>query len=238
MPPGSLSSPIEAVILDVGGVLLIPDAGMVNRVLAPLGAALDAEGAEHAHYAGVAALDAAPQDTRAERQAYLRAYAAHAGLTPDQVASALPALTELWDGSNLLLWQQLVRSSVDGLRQLAQTGRKLGIVSNADGTIEAQLRRAEICQIGDGLGVPVLAIVDSHVVGVAKPAAEIFRHALEPLDVQPGRAVYVGDTVRYDVRGARAAGLRPVHFDPDARCGSPADHAHVRRLAEVEALLT
>ena len=62
--------------------------------------------------------------------------------------------------------------------------------------------------------MPVLAIIDSTVVGVAKPAAEIFRHALDPLGVSPEQAVYVGDTVRYDVRGARNAGLTPIHFDP------------------------
>jgi putative hydrolase of the HAD superfamily len=113
----------------------------------------------------------------------------------------------------------------------------MGIVSNADGTIEEQLRRNEICQVGEGLGVPVLAIVDSHIVGIAKPAAEIFRHALEPLGVSPAEATYVGDTVRYDVRGARAAGLRPVHFDPFELCLERDDHAHVRRLIEVEPLL-
>jgi putative hydrolase of the HAD superfamily len=122
---------------------------------------------------------------------------------------------------------------VDGLRRLATRGLKLGIVSNSDGSIEEQLRRGQICQLGEGLGVPVLAIVDSHVVGVSKPAAEIFRHALEPLGVAPERAIYVGDTVRYDIRGARAAGLEPVHFDPYELCADRADHAHVRSLVDV-----
>ena len=80
---------------------------------------------------------------------------------------------------------------------------------------------------------PVLAIVDSHVVGIAKPAAEIFRHALEPLGVPPEQAIYVGDTVRYDVRGARAAGLRPVHFDPFDLCPDRTDHAHIHRLTDL-----
>ena len=106
-----------------------------------------------------------------------------------------------------------------------------------NGTVEEQLRRGEICQVGEGLGVPVLAIIDSGVVGVSKPAAEIFHHALDPLGVAPQRALYVGDTVRYDVRGARAAGLVPVHFDPFQLCLEREDHAHVRRLSEVEGLL-
>ena len=80
-------------------------------------------------------------------------------------------------------------------------------------------------------------IIDSGVVGVHKPSAEIFRHALEPMGVQPEQALYVGDTLRYDVAGARAAGLVPVHFDPYALCSARSDHAHVARLNEVAALI-
>jgi len=47
----------------------------------------------------------------------------------------------------------------------------------------------------------------------------------------------VGDTVRYDVSGARAAGLFPVHFDPYNLCQDQGDHAHVACLADVENLL-
>jgi putative hydrolase of the HAD superfamily len=227
---------MDAVILDVGGVLLVPHADVVSRVLDGFGVRIDAQAAERAHYVGIHALDAAEDDPRG-RRAYLEAYADAVGVPSRDREAALARMTELWGGSTLDLWRQRVSGSVDGLRRLALTGRKLGIVSNADGSIEEQLRRNEICQLGEGLGVPVLAIVDSHVVGVAKPAAEIFRHALDPLNVAPEQAVYVGDTVRYDVSGARAAGLLPIHFDPYDLCSEQRDHAHVARLADVEALL-
>jgi putative hydrolase of the HAD superfamily len=228
---------MDAVILDVGGVLLVPHAEMVSQVLAPFGLTLDADQAERAHYFGVRALDAAEEDMLAERRAYLEGYAESLEMPADRREEAIERMAELWGRSNLELWRQRVSGSVDGLRRLARTGRKLGIVSNADGTIEEQLRRNEICQLGEGLGVPVLAIVDSHIVGVAKPAAEIFRHALDPLGVAPDRAIYVGDTVRYDIRGARAAGLHPVHFDPYELCRNQRDHAHIRALADAEELL-
>ncbi|MDQ6673890.1 MAG: HAD hydrolase-like protein, partial [Chloroflexota bacterium] len=63
-------------------------------------------------------------------------------------------------------------------------------------------------------------------------AAEIFRHALDPLGISPAQAVYVGDTVRYDVRGARNAGLKPIHFDPYDVCESQDDHDHVRAIGD------
>jgi putative hydrolase of the HAD superfamily len=155
----------------------------------------------------------------------------------DAREQALVRLREAFRGPSVDLWRQRVRGSVEGLRQLAASGIKLGIISNADGSIEDQLRRGEICQVGAGLGVPVLAIIDSTVVGVAKPAAEIFRHALDPLGVRPEHAMYVGDTVRYDIRGARNAGLVPIHFDPYDLCDGKHDHAHVRSIAEVKTLL-
>src|SRR5258708_23083109 len=227
---------MDAVILDVGGVLLVPHEEPVNLALSFFGIALDGAEAERAHYFGVHAMDLA-DDEPAARHAYLVGYAEGAGIPAASIDAAVERMREVWGGPTIDLWRRLVSGSADGLRGLAATGCNIGIVSNADGTIEEQLRRNEICQGGEGLGVPVLAMVDSHVVGISKPAAEIFRHALEPLDVLPTNALYVGDTVRYDVRGARNAGLHPVHFDPFSLCLEPDDHAHVKHLGEVKSLL-
>ena len=220
---------MEAVIFDVGGVLLVPHAEVVG---AALSMPLTTDLAERAHYFGVSAMDQA-EDEASARHGYLAAYARTIGISPAEEETAIERLANLWNGSNLALWRQRVNGSLEGLKQLAKSGRKLGIVSNADGTIEEQLRRNEICQVGEGVGVPVLAIIDSAIVGVAKPSADIFRHALEPLGVAPEEALYVGDTVRYDVRGARAAGLAPVHFDPLRLCLEREDHPHVCMLSEL-----
>ncbi len=228
---------MDAVILDVGGVLLVPHFETVTPVLEPFGVVPDSDRAEKAHYHGAHALDVASDEAVVDAQPYLTAYTRAFGVQPPNVEIAAGRIREAWRRPNIEVWRQRVRGSMDGLRQLATTGVKLGIISNSDGTVEEQLRRHEICQIGEGLGVAVLAIIDSGVVGVSKPAAEIFRHALQSIAVAPERALYVGDTVRYDVRGARAAGLVPVHMDPYELCDEPADHAHIRRVAEVVTLL-
>jgi putative hydrolase of the HAD superfamily len=228
---------MDAVILDVGGVLLVPHFETVNPALAGFGATLDLPAAERAHFSGVKALDEASDDPQEERTAYLLGYVAAAGIPHAKREDAIERIRRAWAQPNLDVWRQHVRGSVAGLRQLAGRGVKLGIISNSDGTVEEQLRRGEICQVGEGLGVPVLAIIDSGVVGVSKPAAEIFRHALDPLAVAAERALYVGDSVRYDVRGARAAGLVPVHFDPYGLCVDREDHTHVTGLSEVEELV-
>jgi putative hydrolase of the HAD superfamily len=114
----------------------------------------------------------------------------------------------------------------------------VAVVSNADGTVEQQLRDDAFCQVGSGAGVEVTAVLDSTVVGVAKPDPAIFRLALALLDVPPARAIHVGDTPSADVTGARAAGVRPVLVDPydlhaDVDCVRVASLAGVLELLPV-----
>lgn len=57
------------------------------------------------------------------------------------------------------------------------------------------------------------ALVISARVGYQKPHAGIFQHALEVMDVAPGRAMHVGDNYQADVVGARRVGITPVLID-------------------------
>ena len=133
------------------------------------------------------------------------------------------------------LWRWPIPESLAGLRQLSDRGIPLGVVSNASGQIAGVLARAGICQVGDGDGVDVRCVVDSHVVGVAKPDPAIFEHAVELFDgLDRSRIVYVGDSVTIDVEAASAAGLRPVLLDPyDDHVGAPFE-----RIREVGDLLS
>jgi putative hydrolase of the HAD superfamily len=127
---------------------------------------------------------------------------------------------------------------MSGLRALAALGLPMGVVSNSDGTVQAELRRLGVCYAPQDApqeqGVPVGVVVDSAVAGVAKPDPAIFGIALAALGVPASQNVlYVGDSVRYDVTGARAAGLRPVHLDPYGLCTAPDGHRHIRTLTEL-----
>jgi putative hydrolase of the HAD superfamily len=103
--------------------------------------------------------------------------------------------------------------------------------------VEQQLREAGICQVGEGAGTPVRAVIDSRVFGVEKPDPRIFHHVADLLGLPPERCVYVGDTVRYDVQGARGAGFQPLHFDPFEVCRSPDVHPHLRAVSDLAGLL-
>ena len=121
------------------------------------------------------------------------------------------------------------RSRCTDFACLHDRGIPLGVVSNASGQIADTLCRGGICQVGDGAGVIVRCVVDSHLVGVAKPDPAIFEHAAREFGgIERSRIVYVGDSVTIDVAAATAAGLRPVLLDPfDDHVGAPFERIHV-----------
>jgi putative hydrolase of the HAD superfamily len=155
------------------------------------------------------------------------------GVGAEDRSRALDAVVGLFKQPSVELWQQVVVDSVEALRTMATLGIRLGIVSNSDGTVERQLLRHRICQVGPGAGTEVLAIIDSGVVGVAKPDPAVFASAVAAVGRPVGEIAFVGDSVRYDVRGAEAAGLVPIHFDPHGLCQSAHRHDHVRALSDL-----
>jgi putative hydrolase of the HAD superfamily len=60
--------------------------------------------------------------------------------------------------------------------------------------------------------------VAAHQLGRAKPDAAIFLAACRELGVAPQDAVYVGDDLLLDVRGAQQAGLRGVWLNRTGSC--------------------
>jgi HAD superfamily hydrolase (TIGR01509 family) len=107
---------------------------------------------------------------------------------------------------------------------------RLGVVSNSDGTVAATFAKL-------GLDRWFQVIVDSEVVGVAKPDPAIFRHALEPLGSVPERTVFIGDSYALDVRGAQRAGIRPILLDPHG-LHAKRDVQRIARLSELSTLFS
>ena len=56
-------------------------------------------------------------------------------------------------------------------------------------------------------------------VGALKPDPAVFAHATEQAGVEPDEVLYVGDSYRSDVEGARRAGWRVAWFAPDGTDG-------------------
>lgn len=117
------------------------------------------------------------------------------------------------------------------LGRLRERGQRLGIVSNTPwGSPSAPWRRevarhglADLCEY-------VGFCVDC---GWRKPASQPFVAALAYFGVRPDDCLFVGDNLRWDVEGARAAGLDAVLLDRNGE--SP--QVGVPRMTTLEDLL-
>ena len=204
-----------AVLLDVGGVFLLPDHDRILGAFSRAEHDITADVLDDAHYAAALRFGVdldAEADWAGCWKAYLEGYADHCGVSADlreQVHLHLDS-----EFADAALWYREAPGCRAGLAALAATGVRLGIVSNADGMIGERLRDRELLQVGPGIGVEVDCVIDSGAVGVMKPDPRIFTLALDAMGVEAGDSWYVGDMPGIDVVGARRAGLRPFLVDP------------------------
>ena len=241
-PAGSAIGPpqVSAILLDAGGVLVFPEPDRLLPLLRAAGVNPDLATLERAHYRTMAIQDAEalPPGQESWWRNYLLGYVAACGVGQDRAELLAIEMAQRIRGH---AWVHVGLGAMDGLRAVAALGLPMGVVSNSDGSVEGDLRRLGVCYVpaaSDGrdpsAGVAMGVILDSAVVGVAKPDPAIFRIALDALAVPAdGSVLHVGDSLRYDVAGAHAAGLQPVHMDPYGFCPAPDGHPHIRSLAEV-----
>jgi putative hydrolase of the HAD superfamily len=225
---------VDAVVFDIGGVFTYPDFGPVQRRLEELGVGrpADVSAYRRAHHAGVRALSDAQRPTEEHRPDFWAVYDAAYGTT----LGVEEADIDEFRVAVRMSWSWVHRGNVAAFHRLAGTGMPTAIVSNNDGTAPDQMRDHGVCQVGPGPLPVVAAIVDSTLLGVAKPDPAIFDPAIQAIGIDPGRVLYVGDTVHADVMGAVAAGMQVVQLDPFDH-HADYDHSRCRDLDELVALL-
>ena len=196
-------------------MFLLPDhkriQGALERALCPRPEDL----LDRAHYAAAVTFHAG-LDVEADWAAcwydYLAAYVEALGVPEEDREEVHRHLDS--EFADAALWVRVIDGCREGLRALAETGVRLGIVSNADGLMAQRLREREILQVGPGVGVEVDCVIDSGDIGIMKPDPRIFQAALDVMSLPPEAVWYVGDMPAMDVVGARRAGLRPFVMDP------------------------
>jgi HAD superfamily hydrolase (TIGR01509 family) len=122
-------------------------------------------------------------------------------LTDDELGRFLEAEHEAWSPA-----REMGDSTHALLESLRGRGLKLGLVSNAFDPPELLHRDLGRMGLAERLDVAVF----SSEVGRRKPDPLIFRTALDRLGVEPGRALFVGDSLEADIAGAAGLGMRTV----------------------------
>lgn len=124
------------------------------------------------------------------------------------------------------LWCGLDPEAPRVVGELKRAGLRVGVISNTeDGRLKELLELVDIATHFD-------LLVDSHVVGLRKPDAVIFHHAVQQLNVSPHEAVYIGDSYGHDVLGAQGAGLRAILLD-SLDLYADSDCPRIRALGEL-----
>jgi putative hydrolase of the HAD superfamily len=123
------------------------------------------------------------------------------------------------------------------LARLAKAGLRLGVITEGPAVKQAEkLLRLKLAEYFDPS-----AIFISDQLGISKPNPKLYRRACLLAEVQPARAMYVGDNAPNDVDPANAVGMKTVlcrrggrHEAKPSR--TPPTHT-ISNLAELEALL-
>src|SRR5437870_636138 len=167
-------APPKAVLLDVGGVFLLPEHHRILGAFSRAECAPSAELLDRAHYFAARRFTTdldVEGDWAGCWKRYLETYVDACEIDElDRPEAHRHLDSEFADAA---LWLRVIPGCRDGLRALADTGVRLGIVSNADGVMGERLRELELLQVGPGLGVEVDCIIDSGAVGVMKPDPRI-----------------------------------------------------------------
>jgi len=138
-------------------------------------------------------------------------------LTDDELGRFLEAEHAAWEPA-----RTLGATTHALLESLRSRGLRLGIVSNAFDP--GWLLHRDLEQMG--IAERIDHAVFSSEVGKRKPHPEIFEQALTALEVSPQEALFVGDRLYEDVRGAGEVGMKTVQAvwfraDEHAHGGEP-----------------
>jgi putative hydrolase of the HAD superfamily len=219
---------IEAVLFDWGDTLAsVPWDDEIARAGSLAGLKAMGERADLIDVEAIAAYFADPanplSDSDREEEGDLTAvindFFARSGVasSDDDVANFLAASHEVWHGHAFV--HPASHALLDSLRA---RGLKLGLVSNV--VTPPRFVRAELDR--EGLAARLDAIVLSCEVGKRKPHPAMFERALGELGVRADDALFVGDRLLQDIRGAGDLGMKTVQAlwfraDEHANGGEP-----------------
>jgi HAD superfamily hydrolase (TIGR01549 family) len=202
---------VEVVFLDIGGVLYRDESyrDALRLALRELGGTFADD-----------AFDAEYDACRAAQSGSFRDRLSKTFLGPHADVGEVERTAERWWRYST---EDLEPDAIPTLERLE--GRyRLGVIANQPAVVREAMAR-------DGLDRFVDVWAVSADVGFDKPDPRLFGYAIDAAKVEPVRAAMVGDRLDYDVRPARAAGMRAIW----ALRGEAPDEPTPDQLAEADA---
>ncbi|UCC58212.1 MAG: HAD family hydrolase [Candidatus Bathyarchaeum sp.] len=206
---------MKAVLFDLGFTLIktAPFPEIYRRILVRFGVKVSIGDIVRAQYATESEFDAANYPVN-RRKEYWTEYNAslleNLGVQERRIFLAEKIDELWWEYSHLQVYPDVEPT----LSKLRAKGLKLGIVSNGfRKDVEHVLEKLRLKRWFD-----VVVSIDS--CNSAKPAKEIFLCALNKLGVQPSEALFIGDSVETDYKGAVDVGIKPFLIDREGKISS------------------
>lgn len=195
---------IKTVLFDAGNTIVYPDYDLIEDMLKEFGIGIQAD----ALYKRDCllrdewnVLSASPRAAVLSWDDYWQELFRRVGVKAEVMDRMMAKLTR--SNEEEKLWAQVFAETHAVLAELHAAGFTLGVISNSDGKVERYLRKA-------GLRDCFNFVVDSFLVGAAKPDPRIFQISLQLAGTTPAETVFVGDIYTVDVVGARRVGIHPV----------------------------
>jgi putative hydrolase of the HAD superfamily len=127
------------------------------------------------------------------------------------------------------VWQNNIQFAVDAIQVLRELKKnfKIALITNFDHSRHVKKVLSE-----NGAKDLFECTIISDEAGFLKPDPKIFEIALNKIGVNPQNAVYVGDNINDDIRGAFAAGIQPVLISRNSKSnrGKNIEEKHLRDL--------
>jgi HAD superfamily hydrolase (TIGR01549 family) len=225
--------PVDAVLIDAGGVLVDPNWSVVSDVLARHGVPVEpatlaaAEPIAKRRWDDEDAVRATSDLVRRDRFLAQILRLAAVDFDADEVEAATDEVEAIHQQRGI--WEIVVEGVPEALDALRAAGLKLSLASNSEPLLRHKLAELDLAHHFDHLAI-------SGEIGIEKPDPRIFQSALEAIGVPPERAIHVGDFYEIDVVGARNAGLEAVMVDvADLSAGRAV--RRIRSLSELPRLL-
>ena len=209
---------VKAVLFDLGGTLIKTAEGpeIYKRILKRFGVNVTSDEILKAHRANEEEFDIAKGQLEFGQDFWIKwnlRVLERIGIT-ENIEYLAQKVDELWwDHADLEVYSDVFPM----LAQLRTNGVKLGLVTNGlKRDFEYLLKRMELADCFD-------VVVGMDTCDKAKPDKEIFLFALNKLGIHPEQALFVGDSVKNDYKGAEGAGMKPLIIDREGKAPSNVD---------------